>query len=165
MKESGFLIRLAREGKLKLAEPSDEICKSYLRKADDCLRSGKILLDNNLHENSVSECYYAMYNTLTAALFRVGIKCENHSGSIILLHTVFGRKDLSDVIANSKKERIDKQYYVGSGPDTKLTRGSSTAMVAAAEEFMLEMKLLINSMVKEDTVNFRKRLSDLLHQS
>ncbi len=165
MKKSSFLIRLKKEGKLKLAEPSEEICKSYIRKSDDCLRSGKILLENRLYENSVSECYYAMYNALTALLFRTGIKCENHSGSIILLDTVFRRKDLSEDIAKSKKERIDKQYYVSSGSGTKLTRENAVWMAKAAEEFMIEIKLMIDAMKSEDKGENRKRLSAALRRN
>ncbi len=55
--------------------------------------------------------YYAMYDVLLALLFRVGIKCENHSGSISLLELIFEKKDLSQLILNAKKERIDKEKF------------------------------------------------------
>jgi len=84
MKKSSFLNRLKKEGKLTLVEPSEEICNSYLEKADNCLKSAKLLLQNNLYENSVSMSYYAMYNSLTSLFFKIGIKCENHSGSILI---------------------------------------------------------------------------------
>lgn len=111
MKEQSFLNRLKREGKLALVEPSPEICASYLKKAEDCLKSASLLLNNDLFENSISMSYYAMYNSLTALLFRVGIKCENHSGAIILLK-LFGDLTLYKSISSAKKERIDKQYYI-----------------------------------------------------
>jgi len=76
MIKSSFLSKLKRSKKLKLVEPSDEICKSYLKKADKCLLSAKILFENKLYENSVSESYYAMYNSLT-------------SSSLFLLATLF----------------------------------------------------------------------------
>ena len=64
----GFLTRLKREGKLSVVEPSEEICSSYLEKADNCLKSASNLLRNDPYENSVSMSYYAMYNSLTALL-------------------------------------------------------------------------------------------------
>ena len=85
MKRPGFLSKLKKEGRLELVEPSEEMCTSYLQKAGDCLKSARILLENDLYENSVTMSYYAMYNSLTALLFRVGMKCENHTGSIIVL--------------------------------------------------------------------------------
>ena len=73
MKKQNFLSELKRTGKLRIVEPSEEICSSYLEKSNNCLISAKILLKNKLYENSVSEAYYAMYNSLTALLFRTGI--------------------------------------------------------------------------------------------
>jgi len=92
MKRQSFLNKLKEEGKLELVEPSDEICNSYLEKADNCLKSSKILLQNNLYENSISMSYYAMYNSLTALLFKAGIKCENHSASIFFIKKLFNSK-------------------------------------------------------------------------
>src|SRR3989338_649708 len=99
------LDKLKKEGKLELVEPSEEICKSYIEKSDNCLKSAKLLLQHSLYENSVSMSYYAMYNALTALLFKTGIKCENHAGSIILLKKLFGRMDLFKIISFAKKER------------------------------------------------------------
>jgi uncharacterized protein (UPF0332 family) len=45
-----------------------------------------------------------MYNSLTALLFRVGIKCENHAGSILLLKKLFKRIDLFNAISFAKEE-------------------------------------------------------------
>jgi len=112
MIKSTFLIKLKEEGKLELVEPSKEICDSYIEKANNSLKSAKLLLKNALYENSVSMSYYTMYNSLTALLFRCGIKCENHSGSILILKKLFKRHDLFKIISWAKKERIDKQYYL-----------------------------------------------------
>lgn len=108
MSEAGFLSKLRKEGKLKLVEPSEEVKKSYLEKAKNSLRSAKILNENDLFENSISMSYYAMYNSLSALLYRIGIKCENHAGSIILLKVLFHQNELYELISSAKKERIDR---------------------------------------------------------
>ena len=59
MNERDFLSRLRREGKLVMTEPSENVKESYLSKADNCLRSARILLQNSLFENSVGEAYYS----------------------------------------------------------------------------------------------------------
>lgn len=155
MKKPGFLSKLKKSNKLGAVEPSREICSSYLGKADNCLLSAKILLKNRLYENSVSEAYYAMYNSLTALLFRTGIKCENHAGSIILLKMIFRRADLSRAISEAKKERIDKQYYVASEKDFEITKEIAEEMAKVAEDFLVEMKLFMDGMNSSDAGRFR----------
>ncbi len=157
MKKPSFFSKLKAEGKLELVEPSEEICASYIEKANDCLKSAKLLLENNLFENSISMAYYAMYNSLIALLFRTGIKCENHSASILLLKKLFARDDLFKMISFAKEERIDKQYYVSSERNFTLTEESAQDMVSKAENFLVQMKLLITTLenkqieqVKED---------------
>jgi len=80
---NNFLNKLKKENKLELVEYSNEIRDSYLDKSDSCYKSAKILLENNLLENSIGLSYYSMYDALLSLLFGVGIKCENHSGSIL----------------------------------------------------------------------------------
>jgi uncharacterized protein (UPF0332 family) len=146
---------LKKEGRLELVEVSEEIARSYLTKADNCLKSAKLLLENDLFENSVSMTYYAMYNSLTALLFKTGVKCENHSGSIILLGRLFGRRDLYRVISFAKKERIDKQYYV----DLALTKQSAEDLLRKAESFLVNIKLMMKNLKNEDIEKARNRFS------
>jgi len=160
MRKSNFLSEVRKEGKLELVEPSEEICKSYLGKADNCLKSAKLLLQNELYENSISMSYYAMYNSLLALFFRIGIKSENHSASIILFKELFDRADLFKIISLAKKERIDKQYYVTSKEDT-LTRNSAEDMYKKAEHFVLQIKLMINKLQIEEIEKIRKRFVSL----
>lgn len=161
MKKPGFLSKLKKEGKSELIEPSEEICSSYMEKANNCLKSARLLLQNNLYENSVSMSYYTMYNSLTALLFKTGIKCENHAGSIILFKKIFGRIDLFKIISFAKEERIDKQYYVTSKKDFILTKESAEDMVKKAEDFLLKMKLVIAELKNEQIENLRKKFEDI----
>jgi len=39
MKKQSFLSKLKKECKLELVEPSEEICNSYVEKAENCLKS------------------------------------------------------------------------------------------------------------------------------
>jgi hypothetical protein len=57
MKRPDFLTNLAKEGKLSLVEPSEEVKKSYIQKSESNLVSAKILLDNNRLEEAVSLAY------------------------------------------------------------------------------------------------------------
>jgi uncharacterized protein (UPF0332 family) len=149
---------LKKEGRLELVEPSEEMCTSYLQKAGDCLKSARILQENDLYENSVTMSYYAMYNSLTALLFRVGMKCENHTGSIIVFRKVFGRQDLYKAISFAKEERIDKQYYV----DLALTKESAKDLFTKAEDFLVHLKIMIGNMRSDDVQEVRSKFNRIV---
>ena len=161
MKKLSFLNKLRKENKLELVEPSPEICESYIAKAQDCLKSAKLLMQNNLYENSVSMSYYAMYNMLVALLFKVGVKCENHTGSVLLLKKLFNNHELYDLIFSAKKERIDKQYYVTS-KKYKLTETAAKNLIADAETFLVEIRLVIINIKNVELLNLRKQFGGIL---
>ena len=94
MTELTFLKKLKKKRLIELVESSEEMKASYLIKAENCLKSAKILFQSQLYENSTSESYYCMYNSLLALLFKIGIKSENHSASIILFDKLIGNKRL-----------------------------------------------------------------------
>ncbi|MCD6216079.1 MAG: HEPN domain-containing protein [Candidatus Aenigmarchaeota archaeon] len=157
MKKRNFWNVLRKKGKLELVEPSMEICNSYLAKAENCLKSAKILLENKLYENSISMSYYVMYNSLIGLFFKTGIKCENHSASILLLKKLFNKIDLFNVISFAKEERIDKQYYVTSKDNFALTRESALDMSRKAEDFFIKIRLFIENMNIEEMEEIRKK--------
>lgn len=156
-----FLNKLKKDGKLELADPSDEICNSYLEKAENCLASAKLLLDNDLYENSVSMSYYAMYDSLLAFLFKTGIKSENHSASILLLKLLFNQQRLFKIISGAKEERIDSQYYVAT-ENFDLTKESAKELFIGAEKFILEIKLLIKNIPNNQVNNLKEKFNDLM---
>ena len=122
---------------------------SYLMKSENCLKSSRILFQSPLYENSISEAYYCMYNSLLSLLFKIGIKSENHSASVILFDKLFNRPDLTKIVSWAKEERIDKQYYVETQQIIKATKESCNEMILKAEDFLIKMKLLINEISSE----------------
>ncbi len=155
-----FLDNLKKEGKLELVDPSQEIQRSYSEKSANCFKSAKLLLLNDLYENSIGMSYYAMYDQLFALLFGVGIKCENHGGSILLLKLLFENDELYKLISGAKKERIDKQYYVTTEKD-EITKNISEELLSDAEEFILKSKLFINSLDVDFTTALRRRYKQI----
>ncbi len=156
MIKSNFLNKLKQEGKLSLVEPSDEISNSYILKSYNSLKSAKILVENKLYDDATSTTYYAMYNMLTALLFKTGIKCENHAGAILLLKELYNEMELFKIISSAKEERIDKQYYITAKEDIILTEESVKELIHKAEDFIIKMKLLIKNINNEQMENLRK---------
>ncbi len=164
MNEMNFLRKLKNEGKIELVEPSEEMRLSYLKKSEDCLISAKILLQNQLYENSTSEAYYGMYNALLALLFTVGIKSENHSASLLIFKNLFHEERLYKLASHAKEERIDKQYYVEAQQASKASKESCSDIVLKTEEFFVKMKLLISQMNNEKTNAARISFQELFTQ-
>src|SRR3989344_4288919 len=129
MKKINFLTKLSKENKLGLVEPSELMKESYLRKSESNLVSAKILLENGLLEEAVALTYYSMYHMLTSLLQKVGIKCENHAASILLLKSLFHLEN--EDISLAKKERVDKQYYT----DFHITNQEVIKAIQNAEQF------------------------------
>jgi len=162
MKEIIFLKKLKKTEKLELVESSEEMKLSYLVKAENCLKSSRILFQNELYENSTSEAYYCIYNALLALLFKLGIKSENHSASILLFKKLFDNKELVEIALWAKEERIDKQYYVETQQIIKATKESCNEMTMKAENFLLKMKVIIDELGNENIEIKRKKFKELL---
>ena len=162
MKKLNFLSKLKKKGKIELVEASEEMKLSYLQKAENCLKSAKILFQNKLYENSTSEAYYCMYNSLLALFFKVGIKSENHSASVILFKKLFDEKDLTKIISWAKEERIDKQYYVETQQILKVTEESCKEMITKAEEFFVKIRVIINEINNVTIKDVRIRFEQLV---
>ena len=156
MKKINFLAKLAEENKLKIIEPNDNMKESYIQKASHSLNSSSILLSNNEVENAVPLAYYSMYNMLTALLYKIGIKCENHSASIILLKNLF--KLDNSKITFAKKERLDKQYYV----DFELEKEDVEKLIESAKEFNSILYDFIEKLTSEDIAKYKKKLNNLI---
>jgi uncharacterized protein (UPF0332 family) len=146
---------MKEEGKLELVSPSDEMKQSYILKSESNLVSAKILLDNNRLEESVSLVYYSMYHLVTALLFKVGIKSENHTVSIILLKEIFGIDN--KYIQEAKKERIDKQYYV----DFTITKDEVIDSLKKAEIFNNKIIDFISKINNEDINKYRIKYNEI----
>lgn len=158
MKSIHFLLKLKKEEKLKITEPSLAVAQSYLQKSASHLESAKLLAKAGKLEEAVSLAYYGMYHCLLALLFRCGIKSENHSASIILLEELFQQQQLAEEIASGKRERVDKQYYV----DFHLTETEVQLMLQKSEEFITQCKILINQLTEEKIKKLREELQHSL---
>ena len=156
MKKINFLIRLKEEGKIFIIDPSEEVKESYIKKSASSLKSAEILLGNGQIEDAVPMAYYSMYNMLTALLYKVGIKCENHSASIIILKELFGIENSKIIFA--KKERVDKQYYV----DFKITKEEVGNMIKSAEQFNSMLYDFTDKLTTKQASEYRKELEDSL---
>ena len=154
---NNFLVKLKKERKLEIVEKSQEMYESYLLKSENCLKSAKILLKESIYENSIIDSYYAMYNCVLALFFKCGIKCENHTGSIIILREIFNLSKLAKSLEEAKKSRIDSQYYV-SGIKEEINPSSAEKAIIITEDFILELRSFINNIKSSEIEKIRKNM-------
>ena len=158
MTKLSFLARLIKERKIQLVDESTEISESYLIKSYNCLKSSKILFKASLYENSLTEAYYAMYNSVLSLFYRCGIKCENHTGAIMILKEIFNLDNLEAMLTNAKKERIDKQYYVADGGFTK---EDAMQIIKETEQFILEVRSYMSNLNRSKIPLIRREIEAL----
>jgi hypothetical protein len=101
-----------------------------------------------------------MYNLLLGLLFKVGIKCENHGGSILLLKLLFTENYLYKLISEAKKERIDKQYYVTTEKD-EITKETAEELLRDTEDFILKIKVVIRNLNNDKIEEIRENFGEL----
>jgi uncharacterized protein (UPF0332 family) len=107
---------------------------------------------------SVALAYYPMYHYLLAVLFRVDIKSENHTGSILLLKEVFNINN--SIIEKAKSERIDKQYYV----DFEVNKLEAEGTIKTAENFLADLTNFMANLTEERIAEYRRTASDIFKE-
>lgn len=157
MKKQELLNELKSKKQLELVEHSDEISESYIEKSDNSFKAAKLLFDNNLFDDSISSAYYSVYNTLMALFFKVGIKCENHTASLILLKELFNENELCDQIFKSKNIRENAQYFI----TKEKTKETSKNMIKIAEEEKTQLRLIIHELSNEKIEKLRKKFKEI----
>lgn len=152
MKKTDFLAKLIDEKKIQLIEPSENIKNAYLKRSEESLMSSKLLADAGNLNDSIALTYYSMYYSVLALFYRIGLKCENHTASILLLKGIFDIDTRE--LEKAKRERIDNQYYI----DFHITELELEKMIKVAESFNSEIIGFIDSLKEKDITDYRNNL-------
>src|SRR3989344_7099555 len=151
--KSNFLNKLKQEEKLELVDPSEEISKSYLIKSDKCIQVAKLAYDAGIYENAVSEAYYSIYNTVRSLFFKCGIKCENHSGAVLLIKELFNLENIYLIFSEFKKDRIDNQYYTPIKDTEPILKEKCDERIKTAQRFNAELRAYFGKLTIQEINN------------
>ena len=160
MKTEVFLNKLKKEKRLGLVEPNINIKKSYFEKSESNIISSKALLKIDRLEEATSLAYYSAYHSLLALLYGIGIKCENHSASAILLKELFGLLDLYEIFLEFKKDRIDNQYYLPITNKEPITKEKCNERIKIAQKFNLELRAIIERKTLKEISEIRNKFKE-----
>ena len=161
MKKSNFLNKLKQKEVLELVEPSEEISKSYLIKSDKCIRVAKLAYDAGIYENAVSEAYYSVYNAVMSLFFKCGIKCENHSGAVLLIKDLFQLESLYSIFSEFKKDRIDNQYYISIIDAEPIHKEKCDERIKTAQRFNAELRAYIGKITNQEINKVREKFQEI----
>ena len=138
---------------LKIVEPNERLSKSYLEQAkSSLLRAKKNFDEKDLLWTTVA-IYYAEYYALYSFLQRIGVKCENHSCSILAVGLLLGTEK-TKIINEHKDKRIDAQYYIKVGQENKVK-----GMLAEAQNFISDFNELVSNLPDKEIKEYRAKIS------
>jgi len=138
---------------LKIAEPNGRLSKSYLEQAkSSLLRAEKDLNDKDYLWATVA-IYYAEYYALYSFLQRIGIKCENHTCSILAVTLLLG-ENKTKTINEHKEKRIDAQYYMKVDQEEKIRN-----MLQEAKIFVADFDELVSNLSDNNIKEYREIVS------
>ena len=125
------------------------LAKEHIEKAKHNLLAADYNVKGNFNDWAVSQAYYAMYHKATSLFYLAGIKCENHTATILLLKDLFNINNKEISIA--KKERVDKQYYT----TFTINKGQVLESIKIAEKFIDELDLFIDKITNQEKNKFK----------
>ncbi len=141
---------------LKIVEPNERLSKSYLEQAkSSLLRANKNFNDKDLLWTTVT-IYYAEYYALYSFLQKIGVKCENHSCSILVVGSLLGN-DKTKIINEHKNKRIDAQYYMKVDQENKIK-----IMLTEAQNFISNFDELVSNFSDKEIKELRNKISSFL---
>ena len=144
---------------IRIVEPNERLSKSYLQQAkSSLLRAKKDFEDKDLLWATVT-IYYAEYYALYSFLQRIGVKCENHSCSILAVGFLLG-KDKIKIINEHKNKRIDAQYYMKIDQEDKVK-----GMFIEAQNFISNFDELVSNLSEKEIKEYRNKISFLKSKS
>ena len=142
-----------RDG-LRVLEPNERLAKSYLSEAKLSLaRAEKNFKDGDLLWTTVV-LYYAEYYALYAFLQRIGLKCENHTCSILAATLLLGEEKMRS-INQHKDKRIDAQYYMKIDQEEQVSK-----MLQEAKLFVSTFDELVSKINESEIVRHRKNIQE-----
>ena len=157
-----------RKELMKKISPNGKTSKEHIEKAKHNLRAADYCLKGKFDDWVVSQCYYAMYHSLLAILFKKGYESKNHECTInavdYLIETkeiTFNKEDISYIRTaeqmtskDAKSLREEFQY----GTETKVNEILLDDMLKKSKEIVEKVELLLNEMdeVKKQQSNSTK---------
>ena len=148
---------------ISLTAPNETLASAYLGKAEEALETMQTI---TTHDWRITTAYYAMYFShfsLYAVLTRIGIRCENHSCTILLMKRLLSdyfTPEEATLVEKARGARVVAQYYVSREiPDLFCDQ-----LVRAAPRFLVKCRNIVGAMNEKTIGILRGRLAEALRE-
>jgi uncharacterized protein (UPF0332 family) len=120
------------------------LAREEFQRAQDELKSAKVLQDNELYFKSVASSYYAVYHTAKAALLLKGVVPQSHEGvermfSLYYVKTNEIEVDIGKIIGRLMKLREEADYY----PESVFSIKDSADAIEMANRFFENIQKVV----------------------
>jgi uncharacterized protein (UPF0332 family) len=133
-------------------EPKQELIRYRLKRAQEMLEDGELLLGEGRLTSAANRIYYAMFYATSAMLATRNLSSSRHSGVIALLHDHFVRpgvfpRELARQLSLAFEMRNDSDYEDFVTPEP----GELTEMLSNARSFVQKAAELVQSPPPRET--------------
>jgi uncharacterized protein (UPF0332 family) len=152
---------LKQKAGIKLEKPNDDLCKSYLKEANDALVSMNANINVGLRKWVVITAYYARYNAIYALLSKIGVKSEIHDCSIALMCYLFSDifdKKFFNELEEAKQQRVNVQYYT----ERTIIDSDYNKNISSVADFVLNVEKAISQLSSRKISEAREKLERLI---
>jgi len=167
MKAKEIIIKAMRRAKeergLRTAKPNETLSAGHMKKADHNLIVMTDLSKLGHEDWVVIAAYYAMYQSATALLIRIGLESKDHATTAAVLEYFFGEHLTREALGsfNELKNKLDniiiQDHYLDSLWSTKrareavqygisITYKEKDTIMKNAREFVTKIKLVLNEL-------------------
>ena len=148
-----------RKDGIRLVEPSDNLCSSYIKMARESLESMNANISAGVRRWALVASYYARYNALYAVFMKIGLKCEIHDCTLNAAKVLLGIKPgLVREIEKSKEHRINMQYYA----DRTVSDKDYAENIESAPAFVIAMEKVALDITTDDISRIRRKFEDMM---
>lgn len=122
-------------------QTTEELIKSYIKKAENKLVVAHKLFNSKDYEDSVSRAYYAVFHASQGLLLSEGQKADTHKGVVTLFGLLFIKtgklsKEIGKCLTNLKDDRESGDYELFSYLDEETAKTG----LEEADKFLKEAK-------------------------
>ncbi|MCL1986943.1 MAG: HEPN domain-containing protein [Firmicutes bacterium] len=118
-----------------------------LKKAQSCLDTAQILVDNNLYEHSINRSYYAIFHAMRTVLALENFETKKHSGVIARFHLNYIKtgnfdKRLAKIIDRTFRIRNRSDYedfYIAEKSEVAEQLANAKDFVAAVAAYIQQL--------------------------
>jgi len=142
---------------IKLVEPNKNISDSYLKMAEESIRTLTNIKESRLWSATAS--YYIFYYSLYSLMVYIGIKCEIHNCTLKFMETFlkdfYNERDM-EMIQKAFSVRTDLQYYT----NRPVSEKDLEDVKKYCKEFYIKTKDIISKITETQIESIRKKLKD-----